>query len=221
MSPLQFDTITIPAASGSGASLTPSCKRSNLGGSFFFCKAASAQFKMQFDSGTIFPCEAGFYSNGAVTSWDSITFYNYNTYPITLVFYCGAGGIGYSGILFSRNPPTFNRGNLGLSASGVYNGDGLPPQNVTIDSVYGSIKFQTNAAILYIAGVLNGNVRKQIYLTVPGAYGLNGLIVTDAAGNGFMQVPFGSTVILDNSSTIGIYGGIYAAWCLVGEVYYS
>ena len=212
MSPLQFDTITIPAASGSGATLAPSCKRSHLAGSFFFCKAASAQFKMQFDGGTIFPCEAGFYSNGAASRWESITFYNYNTYPITLVYYCGAQGIGYSGTLGVKNVDTYT---VGFGEGAADEGSGLIELKAT--------NFPEG---IILPGTNNGNRRKSIVIKCANPYGSGKpVLVQNMAAQNLLFINNGETITLETSDALNIkcFPWLWSStsYVLICEVFYS
>ena len=209
--PLDSATLVIPA----GSSLTPGVAKSQLQGHFFLCRSASSPFRMQFDGGTAFPCEAGFWTSEV--AFNGITFFNVNPYPITVFFYTGAQGVGYSGTILAQNLPTYNFGNLGLAASGTYNGFGLLPQTITF---FGFDILVSGSTPLKISGVNNGNKRKQIIITCH--QGGDNMLILDANNNPMLWLPVNNSITFESSDTVSIKSDVNGTTHLVvQEIYYA
>lgn len=216
--PLDYCTVTIPA----GSAANPCAITKQTPGAFFLCRAASAPFLMQFDSGTQFLCEAGFQTGGgAVGAFRTITFFNPNAYSITVRYYVGIEGVGFSGSILAQNLPTYLLGNLGLAnaadlATGVYTAGG-ESQTITF-STYNHLRV-TTATDIRVYGVNNGNTRKAILIRNAQTGGT--LVIKTAAGSTFQPVRLDTTMIFETADTLVLRGEGGTASIIIGEIYYA
>lgn len=216
--PIEGFAIVIPA----GTPASPGTAKQQCPGSFFLCRSASSPFVMQFDSGTVFPCEQGFQTGAEVGNFGAITFYNENPYSITVRYYVGAAGVGFSGTITAQNLPTYLLGNLGLSASGNYTAGGnVQAVTISVRNTYEKWIAISEATPLLVYGINAGNVRKQIQIKV--STELYKLIVKDVNGNHFTIIEGGTTQIIESAQTIQLISarGGGGSFVMLGEIYYA
>ena len=191
--PLDFKTVTIPA----GSAASPGIVKSQLAGVFFYCKAATSPFQMQFDAGTVFPFDTGFKiknpDNGG-GMFQGVTFYNPTANAILVSFYVGGADVDF----------------VGVSAI----------KEVSSRAVGGGLQTLEPAATIDVPGISSGSQRKQIIITnldaaVP-------LVILDATGAVFgavfAQTPW--SVPTDAFFTIK-NNGVAPINFIVGELYYN
>lgn len=208
--PIERYTVVIPA----GSAANPCAITKQSPGAFFLCRSASAPFQMQFDAGTPFDCEQGFQTGGRIGSFRTITFFNVNSYPITVRYYCGADGVGFSGTILAQNLPTYGLANLGLTAdSGYY----------THGTVKTGRRFSIpDGEIVSVPGLNAGNSRKQIFVSVLSpTNGQDAGKICDSAGNSMLDLQRLTIITLETAADLKIVSTVNNLVVVIGELYYS
>lgn len=217
--PLDNATITIPP----GTNGQPGVYHSYHAGVLFYVLSATAPFQMQFDNDTPFTAQGGFiFGNSSdSTNYQRITFYNANSYPITVTYYSGRKGVGYIGTNQTKVASTFTLGSLGLASSGTYNG-----QAITISTSPGGVPgiLLTTNKIL-VSGSYNGSQRKGIVFSNMGTQNANStqqMVVTDPNANVAIPIGPGASMYLETDSNFIIYNAAGGSmWLSTLEIYYK
>lgn len=110
MKPLNQVSVTIPAI----ASGTPGVAIAEYEGAFLLVTAATADFQMQFDTGSVFQCAQGFKFN---QSFSRLTFTNNTANPIVVNLIVGTASVDYVGSTNQAEAPTYAKGNLGCNSA--------------------------------------------------------------------------------------------------------
>lgn len=199
--PIDGYTVTILP----GTANNPGATLKQCPGSFFLCRSASAPFMMQFDASSPFPCEAGFQTGGKVGTFRAITFFNPNPYPITVRYYVGGEGVGFSGTILAQNLDTYTYGNLGSTAQYIQVNRTSYPSGLTVP------------------GLNNGNKRKTLYIGCYSGLGnATAAMIKNLSGQTVFYVPVGTTMQFESNDTFIIdSGSTNNAWVTIGEVYYA
>jgi len=217
-SSLKFATLIIPAGSAAGNTFNPGTVKVSDSGAFLYIKTATTPFLMQLDANSLFQVEGGF---KFTENYQTVTFINPNTWPITIGYYVGTVGVEYVGTNQVKDALTYNVGNFGLTASGVYNN-----QAITISAAQATNNcIQIGAAPIKITNLNSGHQRRSIVLTnvalpgAPAAYTLfdaNGCAMFNSTNNG------GSALFMDSDlMSISNGGGANNAWVQIKETYYA
>lgn len=114
MKPFEQITLVLNPADANGK---PGVQTADYSGTMVFIKSATAGFSMRFDAGDVFDAIEGI-KLSEPSGFNKLTFYNYNSFPITINFYVGQIGVDYVGPNVTIPAPTQLLGNFGIAGAG-------------------------------------------------------------------------------------------------------
>ena len=213
---LQFYTLVIPAGANIANVFQPGAAKIPNGGAFLYVQSCTQPFLLQFDAEAPFPCQGGY---RFTQTFGTATALNPTTIAITVVIAVGTTGIDYIGTNQVKVASTYALGNLGLNASGNYNGQAV---TVVVNNGLVCVKL-TYPQVLTISGLNNGHQRKGLVFTNGGTSGssTNSLVIADANGNACFPIQPSVSMYLESDATFTVWSPSGTVYFSILELYYA